>query len=304
MDIHQLISLGQTPSKLEDVSLLELEEIVDTYPFFALGRMLLTKKMQQIQHLQLKKEIKKTAVTIPFRKKLYQFLYQKELQQTILETEEHQDDNNKELVTEIKEEVSSFSTPVKIDIVEKKTFDQPIDLKSLGQKKSEEIDFLEQQIIGHTIEHVLTQEIKEQNDVIPLSEKQDTTTSSGLNESQKFSDWLTILDHDRFKDSRNDKITLEKTDDISEKSIIDSFLQKDINIITPTSEESDFSPSNLARLSVVDDDEFVTETLANIYAKQGNLDKALKAYKNLLLKYPEKKTYFAARIEKIEKDLK
>jgi hypothetical protein len=302
MNIDQLITLNQTPSQLNSVSLEELEEIVDTYPFFALGRLLLTKKMQQTQHLQLKKEIKKTAVTIPFRKKLYQFLYQKELQHTILKTETYHDEKI-EYSTSINEETSSFSSPVEMKAAEKPAFSQPIDLKSLGQKKSKEIDFLEQQIIGHTIEHVLSQEIKEQNDIIEPKETH-VTSSSDIKQSQKFSDWLSILDHDRFKNSRNEPVTSNNTDEVSEKSIIDSFLQNDINIITPTSEESDFSPSNLARLSVVDDEEFVTETLANIYAKQGNLDKALKAYKNLLLKYPEKKTYFAARIEEIEKDLK
>ena len=304
MNVAQLISLNQSPSKLEGISIEELEEIVATYPFFALGRMLLTKKMQQTQHLQLKKEIKKTAVTIPFRKKLYQFLYQKELQQTIIETEKHHQEKNADVIPPAEEEASSFSTPVDIEPTEKKTFTKPIDLKSLGQKESKEIDFLEQQIIGHTIEHVLSQEIKEQNDVIEPSSDKSKSPSSDLKESQKFSDWLNILDHDRFKDSRNEDLLSDDIDNISEKSIIDSFLQKDINIISPTTHESDFSPSNLARLSVVDDEDFVTETLANIYVKQGNLDKALKAYKNLLLKYPEKKTYFAAQIEKIEKDLK
>lgn len=309
MNIEQLISINQTPSKLEDVSLQELEGIVKEYPYFALGRVLLTKKMQQTQHLQLKKEIKKTAVAIPNRKLLYQFLYQKDIQKTIIDSEESLEEKietpnvsiEEPKTTENPEEVSSFVKPVEIQPKPKKTFEKPIDLKSLGQKKSEEIDFLERQIIGHTIEHVLSQEIKEKNEVIKSeSPKEDQPTNIGG--SQKFSDWLNILDHDRFKDSRLDQT--KKEEEFSEKSIIDSFLQKDINIITPTNEDSEFSPSNLARLSVVDDEEFVTETLANIYAKQGNLEKALKAYKKLLLKYPEKKTYFAAQIEKIEKDLK
>lgn len=313
MNIEQLISINQTPSKLEDVSLQELERIVSVYPYFGLGRVLLTKKMQQIQHLQLKKEIKKTAVAIPNRKLLYQFLYQKDIQKTIIDSEETLKEEAKTSSQEIQiekpnapisseEEASSFATPVEIQPKSKKAFEKPIDLKSLGKQKTEEIDFLERQIIGHTIEHVLSQEIKEQKEVIPSdSQKNDRQANPGG--SQKFSDWLTILDHDRFKGSRI-KSDKKIESQFSEKSIIDSFLQKDVNIITPTTEDSEFSPSNLARLSVVDDEEFVTETLANIYAKQGNLEKALKAYKKLLLKYPEKKTYFAAQIQKIEKDLK
>jgi len=313
VNIEQLISINQTPSKLEDVSLQELERIVNAYPYFGLGRVLLTKKMQQTQHLQLKKEIKKTAVAVPNRKLLYQFLYQKDIQKTIIDSEETLKEEAKTSTQEVQvekpntpmrseEEASSFATPVEIQPKSKKAFEKPIDLKSLGKQKTEEIDFLERQIIGHTIEHVLSHEIKEQKEVIPSDpQKNDHKATPGG--SQKFSDWLTILDHDRFKDSRI-KSDKKIESQFSEKSIIDSFLQKDVNIITPTTEDSEFSPSNLARLSVVDDEEFVTETLANIYAKQGNLEKALKAYKKLLLKYPEKKTYFAAQIQKIEKDLK
>ena len=123
------------------------------------------------------------------------------------------------------------------------------------------------------------------------------------NKSQKFSDWLNILDHDRLKTWRENPEE-EKISAVNEADIINSCLQKDINIISPSNNEIEYSPSNLARISLVDDEDFVTETLANIYAEQGNLQKALTAYKKLLLKYPEKKTYFAARIEKIEKDLK
>lgn len=49
------------------------------------------------------------------------------------------------------------------------------------------------------------------------------------------------------------------------------------------------------------DNSFVTETLAKIYAQQKHYQKAIEAYKNLSLKFPEKSTYFAGQIEILKK---
>ena len=49
-----------------------------------------------------------------------------------------------------------------------------------------------------------------------------------------------------------------------------------------------------------ENDDFVTETLASIYAQQGYYKKASHIFEKLSLKYPEKSTYFAAQIEKIK----
>jgi hypothetical protein len=50
-----------------------------------------------------------------------------------------------------------------------------------------------------------------------------------------------------------------------------------------------------------DSDEFITETLARIYLKQGHYQKAIDAFNRLSLKFPEKSVYFAEQIEEIKK---
>ena len=65
--------------------------------------------------------------------------------------------------------------------------------------------------------------------------------------------------------------------------------------------EVDGSVEDLARQSVLEDATLVTETMARVYAKQGQIGKARKAYKLLALKYPAKSTYFAAQLKQLGK---
>ncbi len=80
-------------------------------------------------------------------------------------------------------------------------------------------------------------------------------------------------------------------------SIVDRFIQNEPQISRGKSKE--FGTENLAKDSLVDNEEFVTETLAEIYASQGNISKAKRAFQLLSLKYPEKSIYFAARIKRL-----
>ena len=48
-------------------------------------------------------------------------------------------------------------------------------------------------------------------------------------------------------------------------------------------------------------DDFCTESLAQIYAEQGYYEQAKYIYSQLILRYPEKSTYFATLIEKLDK---
>ena len=55
----------------------------------------------------------------------------------------------------------------------------------------------------------------------------------------------------------------------------------------------------LAAKSLIQDNEIVSETLAHLLTLQGNNEKAIDMYRKLILRFPEKSSYFAAKIEKI-----
>jgi pentatricopeptide repeat protein len=46
--------------------------------------------------------------------------------------------------------------------------------------------------------------------------------------------------------------------------------------------------------------EVITETMAEVLVKQGNIEKAVDLYRKLSLAHPDKSTYFAARIEQLK----
>ncbi|MCH2046037.1 MAG: hypothetical protein MK212_18120, partial [Saprospiraceae bacterium] len=56
----------------------------------------------------------------------------------------------------------------------------------------------------------------------------------------------------------------------------------------------------LAEQSVEENEEIISETLAGLLAQQGQKEKALKMYKALSLKFPEKNRFFAQKIAELD----
>lgn|GEM_PF-1042003 len=120
-----------------------------------------------------------------------------------------------------------------------------------------------------------------------ISEELNTDSS---NDSHSFTGWLRAMDG-----PTKTPVELEEEEEITQE------FTSNITVFKPDSKKASFySPVKMARLSVQEDDDLMTETLANIYADQGHLEKAIKAFDKLKLKYPEKSSYFAGRIKELQ----
>ena len=79
--------------------------------------------------------------------------------------------------------------------------------------------------------------------------------------------------------------------------IIEKFLESEGNKSPKNISNEAISIDELGKKSISEKDDVVTETLALIFEKQGKIEKAMATYEKLILKYPEKKSIFANRIE-------
>lgn len=94
------------------------------------------------------------------------------------------------------------------------------------------------------------------------------------------------------------KVFVEPNQNFNQKLTMLEWIEK---IEEKKENPSFFSATETAKKSLSENDDFITETLANIYKEQGHFDKAIDAFEKLILKFPEKNTLFASQISEINK---
>ena len=105
-------------------------------------------------------------------------------------------------------------------------------------------------------------------------------------ESKTFVNWL-------------EQVNLVPIDRSNESITIEKFISKKPKIRIKSIEEPEIQENNES-LEIIKES-LVTETLAKLYAEQENYEKAIQTYKILILKFPEKNSYFASAIKKLKK---
>ncbi len=95
-------------------------------------------------------------------------------------------------------------------------------------------------------------------------------------------------------------LTAKPPKDLSAQlAIIDRFLEKEPRI---SALRDDIPEGELAPESLEEHEDMISETLADVFAKQGKTARAIDIFEKLSLKFPEKSSYFAKKMESLSKE--
>lgn len=276
METLKIADLIRNPLLLNEETEVKLRQLIEQYPWFQPAHQLLLKNLKVLQK-PIEEQLYQSAVYIFDRTFLYHYLND-----------------------------SSICEPDALEVEEQSN--QPIQ-SVIEQKKEIEFSDIPFEVVHPQVEE--EQPVKTTNEVtdepVPSQASSDNDILT-LDESEP------AIKHAETKDSKPKKrkgrkparthefLEEEYTPDETSNDLIDQFLTKQPGIIRlndPVQQpEIAAEPENLEP-----DDELATESLAQIYIKQGYYIKALVIYEKLRLKYPEKNAYFAEQIIELTKQI-
>ncbi|MCH9821833.1 MAG: hypothetical protein K0U33_00575 [Bacteroidetes bacterium] len=286
----------------------ELQELKQRYPYLS-SLYVFDAKLEQLESgLDYQDKIKKAAIYASNRSALYEYVIKPNVEEAIANQEKNTTKN-----AVIDSTTSQSKTEqAQLDVVPE---------RSLTQKEKDEKRALEKEILNHAISASILKEsasslTKSQKDEAEIKEtevlKKPTPEEPKieLDNSMGVLDWL---NSSLVKETVHSN-TSTSTPVVQKSQLIEKFIkggEEKIHLtkeVTPTLLQIErpqtefFSPENMAKMSLAENEDFVTETLAKIYAQQGNIKKAISAYEKLSLKIPEKSNYFARLIQELKEN--
>ncbi len=280
---------------LADVSLIELQKITEAHPYFSIGHLLLSKKLQTQNQHATDSQLQRTAVYFNNPLWLNYLLNTEEasiklpvnkeetkpLLQRVIEEEQQTQNHTEPLETSIQSKEPAIIKALPEEEIYAASTTEEVMQQAEDEEKQKEViaSVLEEQLAEfkkpvtadtelkietepyHTVDYFASQGIK-----VDLTQPQDKLG----NQLRKFTDWL--------KQMKNVKT---ETSDLGTDPEVENMIQG----IAKTSNETK---------------EIVTETMAQVLIKQGKTDKAIQRYIKLSFLNPDKSAYFAAKIEQLK----
>lgn len=292
LDLNKFTSLLANPEKTDFSAVIELDAILNKYPFFQSARALHLKGLKNQGSYRYNEALKITAAHTSDRDILFQYITseefaQNQISQDILKSEES--------IRSL--EVISVNVSEEVIQEEEKQFE-------LEKQKAAAIlnpDLFQKRNSDSSTVASVEKETSEQD---LISKPLEFSTQDRFS----FSEWLKLSRAqpiERSEESENTIETKEKDVRDRQSELIERFIQERPRIIPdPVSPETKNQKENPVKKLFQEEapqESLMTETLAKVYLQQRNYKKAIQAYKILILKYPEKSGFFADQIRAIEK---
>ena len=290
MTITEYTSLINKPDAVNDIQSISLEKIVQEFPYFQSARALHLKGLYNQNSFKYNYALKITAAHTTDRSVLFDFItsdtftvVQKELYEKQLSDLHEISVNEIEIVEVVEPKLES-----RINTLEESILTSIKNSTPLEEEIIESTIIIAEEKIELDIQHEVDAEKFEIGKPLDFSK----------NEKHSFQEWLQLSKIQPI--SREEKA--EEVESPSEAEIekrkknelIDKFIETSPKI-PPI--KNDIIISNIIfEPSNADNSYIMTETLARVYLEQKKYQKAIQAYEILILKYPEKSSFFADRI--------
>lgn len=300
--LHQRI---QAPQSIQVQDINALRDLTVKYPFAQVFSLLYLKALVVTQDLNFDEELQKHAYRITDRSKLHALLQERHethpVTETIAEAIEEIEAIT-ENTTEPSLEVEVLPLPSVEEISESPAETAEfakIEIPAEPEEKQEALpQELEKEIMAHVMASAYSLELE-----VNEEEKEESKPPVDTTQPRSFTSWLKLADENPSTSNLNKtkEILNQLKEAEANKKAVDK-KNEPLNAAPAVEKEKKefFSPTKTARESVREDTILYSETLANIFAAQGNYPKAILAFEQLMLTNPEKKLYFAQKI----KDLK
>lgn len=289
------------PENVSESDINALTKIIDEFPYFQSARALYLKGLHAQRSYLYNNELRKTAAFTTDRDVLFDFIISEEF---INYRPINIEDVNvyEETIIEIKKPEPTLEENIEKSIL------STIAYIENSEKDDEIISKIESKT--HTKQedsNTTFSEIEEENNKIKkIEEKLEIGKPVTFQENEKhsFSEWLKLTKTQpierNIEQNSSFEQEIEENNELLKKKkteLIDRFIETNPKIV-PTKNAPPI-PINIDKTEE-DQSLLMTETLAKIYLEQKKYQKAIQAYHILILKYPEKSSLFANRIEDIK----
>ena len=325
----QFNELLKSPHLLASMPIEELETITKNYPWFSLAHSYLAKAYQEKNSHKTSGQIALASTLHSNRSWLYSFLKEpilkkettvelnvsvpQEAQEEIIPAPIELQRSNPTSLVQLAESMLEEGGDPKLREDKRGEEEENTQLREdkKGEEELRDLDFLDKSILATAVSSSIFLEVSDEDEEGDAMQDSSKGPSEG-GESDALFTWLRSVsdsgeiredekgDEQLSTEGREGKKREEKVRKPNESvqpsiDLIEKFIASEPRI-TPGKVEQ-YTGVSFAKDSLEENFEWVTETMAKLYAAQGKIDRARKAYKRLIELHPEKKIHFENQLK-------